>query len=168
MKSVRLKAKVLTLRVENKIRLIAAGKIISAFHMLRVIALGADTINSARGMMFALGCIQARHCNTDACPTGIATQNPMRYQALDVTDKSKRIANYHRSMIYHLVDLLEVAGLKSTADIKPYHLQHRVNGSEIKDFSELYEHIEHNCLINNDTIPENWQSDWERASLNHW
>lgn len=149
--------------VRNKIRIIAAGKIISAFHMLRVIALGADTINSARGMMFALGCIQARHCNTDACPTGIATQNPARYQALDVTDKSQRIANYHRSMIHHLVDLLEVAGLKSTTDIKPYHIQHRINGSEITDFSKLYEHIEHNCLINDDTIPEDWRSDWKRA-----
>lgn len=150
--------------VRNKIRIIAAGKIISAFHMLRVIALGADTINSARGMMFALGCIQARHCNTDTCPTGVATQNPARYQALDVFDKGERVANYHRSMIYHLVDLLEVAGLQSTEDIKPHHLHRRVNGAMIKDFSELYESLETGCLLKADQIPQSWKSLWEQAN----
>jgi glutamate synthase domain-containing protein 2 len=62
--------------LRDRIRIVASGKFFSAFHMLRVIALGADTVNSARGMVFALGCIQSRSCNTDHCPTGIATQNP--------------------------------------------------------------------------------------------
>ena len=154
--------------VRNKVRIIAAGKIISAFHMLRVIALGADTINSARGMMFALGCIQARHCNTDTCPTGVATQNPARYKALDVTDKGERVANYHRSMIHHLVDLLEVAGLHSTEDIKPHHLQRRVNGATIKSFAELYENIETDSLLAGNTIPEDWKKSWDQANADKW
>lgn len=154
--------------LREDIRIIAAGKIISAFHMLRVLALGADTINSARGMMFALGCIQARHCNTDECPTGIATQNPSRYQALDVTDKGERVANYHESMIHHLVDLLGVAGLKDISEIQPWHINRRVNGAETKNYSEIYESLETACLVNPETVPENWKAEWERASSGNW
>jgi len=91
--------------LRDDIRIIVAGKVISAFHMMRVLALGADTINSARGMMFSLGCIQSRHCNTDKCPTGIATQDPARYKNLDIDIKGDRVSNYHRSMIHHLVDI---------------------------------------------------------------
>ena len=153
--------------LRNKIRLVAAGKIISAFHMVRTIALGADTINSARGMMFALGCIQARHCNTDACPTGIATQNPARYQALDVADKGERVAHYHKAMIHHLVDLLAVAGLRSTDDIKPHHIQRRVSEVEVKSYAEIYEALKEGCLVGAE-IPEHWKKDWDLASENDW
>lgn len=154
--------------VRDKIKIIAAGKIISAFHMLRVIALGADTINSARGMMFALGCIQSRHCNTDACPTGIATQNPARYQALDVTDKGERVEKYHESMIHHLVDLLAVAGLQTTEEVKPHHIQRRINNMEVKSYNEIYEFIKPNSLLSEGTIPKNWKRDWELANSEHW
>lgn len=154
--------------VRSKIRIIAAGKIISAFHMVRIMALGADTINSARGMMFALGCIQSRHCNTDKCPTGIATQNPKRYQALDVTDKGERVANYHRSMIHHLVELLEVAGLQSTEEIQPWQVNRRISGVEVKNYSEIYEALEKNCLLGKESIPKSWKNDWERANSMHW
>jgi len=154
--------------VRDKVRIIAAGKIISAFHMMRVIALGADTINSARGMMFALGCIQSRHCNTDQCPTGIATQNPKRYQALDVTDKGERVEKYHRSMIHHLVELLEVAGLENTEDIKPWHINRRINGVEVKNYSEIYEVLDEGCLLKSKTIPDNWKKEWEQANALKW
>ena len=85
--------------LRDKVRVIASGKVFSAFHLLRVVALGADTANSARGMMFSLGCIQSRSCNTDHCPTGIATQNPSRNKALVVEDKGRRVAifySFHR------------------------------------------------------------------------
>ena len=154
--------------VRDKLRIIAAGKIISAFHMVRVIALGADTINSARGMMFALGCIQARHCNTDQCPTGIATQNPKRYQALDVTDKSERVANYHRAMIHHLVEILEVAGLESTEEIEPWHVNRRINNETVKNYSEIYEFIDKDCLLKEETTPDTWSNDWARANATQW
>ena len=80
--------------LRDEIRLIASGKILTAFHLLRIIALGADTANSARGMMMALGCIQARSCNTDRCPTGIATTDPSRSKGLVVSDKAQRVANF--------------------------------------------------------------------------
>lgn len=154
--------------VRDKVRIIGSGKIISAFHMARVIALGADNINSARGMMFALGCIQSRHCNTDKCPTGIATQNPTRYNALDVEDKGERVANYHRSMIKHLVELLEVSGLHSTEEIEPRHVNRRINTTEIKTYAEIYEQLEEGCLLSDKSIPKNWKKDWELACANRW
>lgn len=154
--------------LRNKIRIIAAGKIISAFHMMRVIALGADTVNSARGMMFALGCIQSRHCNTDKCPTGVATQDPARYKMLDVADKGQRVANYHRSMIHHLVDLLQVAGLTSTEDVKLWHINRRTNSKEIKNYQEIYQNLEEGCLLEPDTVPDNWKNDWNRANSQQW
>ena len=92
--------------VRDKMRIIASGKILSAFHLLRALALGADAVNSARGMMMALGCIQARSCNTDHCPTGIATQNRARSAGLVVSDKAQRVANFHRSTVTNLVELL--------------------------------------------------------------
>ena len=154
--------------VRDKVRIIAAGKIISAFHMMRVIALGADTVNSARGMMFALGCIQSRHCNTDKCPTGVATQDPARYKMLDVTDKGERVANYHRSMIHHLVDLLQVAGLTGTEDIKLWHINRRVNGEEIKNYQEIYKNLEKCCLLELKKAPDNWKNDLKRANSQQW
>ncbi len=153
--------------LRDKIRLVAAGKIISAFHMVKIIALGADTVNSARGMMFALGCIQARHCNTDACPTGIATQNPTRYQALDVSDKGERVAHYHKSMIHHLMDLLAVAGVRSTDDIKPHHIQRRVSEVEVKSYEEIYDVLQKGDLLSKE-LPKHWQKDWNLASANAW
>jgi len=154
--------------VRDKIRIIAAGKVISAFHMMRIIALGADTVNSARGMMFALGCIQSRHCNTDQCPTGIATQNPKRYQALDVTDKGERVAKYHRSMVHHLVELLEVAGLESLEDVKPWHINRRINASDVKNYSEIYEALDKGCLLDKKIIPNSWKQIWEQANAERW
>lgn len=79
--------------LRDRIRIIASGKVTTPYHMLRLMALGADTINSARAMMFALGCIQSRQCHKDTCPTGVATQNPARYKALDVDIKAKRVAS---------------------------------------------------------------------------
>ncbi|GAA0419826.1 FMN-binding glutamate synthase family protein [Cocleimonas flava] len=154
--------------VRDDIRIIAAGKVISAFHMMRVLALGADTINSARGMMFALGCIQSRHCNTDKCPTGIATQEPVRYEALDVTDKGQRVANYHHSMVKHIVELLEVAGINHTEEVMPWHINRRASATEIKSYYDIYETLEEGCLLSKKTIPEKWQRSWDMANADTW
>ena len=134
--------------LRDDIKLIAAGKMFSAFHMLRSMALGADIVNSARGMMLALGCIQSRACNSDHCPTGIATQNPSRNKALVVTDKAQRVANYHMETMQQLVELLGAAGLQSLADLEPEHINRRVQGTEIKTYADLYPTIEPGCLLN--------------------
>jgi len=154
--------------LRDKMRLIAAGKVFSAFHMARTMALGADTVNVARGMMLALGCIQSRSCNNDHCPTGIATQNPERYMALDVTDKSERVARYQGAMIKHLVEIMEAAGLHRVEDISPDLVMRRVNNETVKTFSELYPALESGCLINENTVPDGWLRDWAAANPGQW
>ncbi|VAW75167.1 Ferredoxin-dependent glutamate synthase [hydrothermal vent metagenome] len=154
--------------LRERIRIIASGKVMSAFHMLRLMALGADTINSARAMMFALGCIQSRHCNQDTCPTGIATQNPARYEALDVNDKSVRVANYHASMIKNLMELVATAGLNDLSKLRPRHINRRVDGTEIRNYAELYPCVEEGSLLSDSDRPECWRNDWEQASSSGW
>jgi len=154
--------------LRDEIRLIAAGKVYSAFHMIRTMALGADTINMARGMMLALGCIQSRSCNTDHCPTGIATQNPDRYLALDVTDKSERVARFHEANITHLIELLEAAGIHTLEEIKPHLLMRRIDNQTVKSFAELYPQLTPGCLLESKTTPEDWCADMDLASVNRW
>lgn len=154
--------------LRDRVRIIASGKIFSAFHLLRAVALGADTVNSARGMMFALGCVQSRSCNTDHCPTGIATQNPARNKALVVEDKAGRVANFHREMIKNLVELLAVCGLDSLEELEPGHINQRVKGTVIKNYAELYPVITSCCLLTEADRPDNWQKDWEMASAERW
>jgi len=154
--------------VRDKIKIMAAGKIFSAFHLLRAIALGADSVNSARGMMLALGCIQARSCNTDHCPTGIATQDPVRSNGLVVTDKAQRVANYHAATIDQLTELVAAAGLDSLDKLEPKHINRRVQGTEIKTYAQLYPTIEAGCLLDESTVPDNWKEDWSAASATSW
>ena len=154
--------------LRDEMRLIAAGKVFSAFHMVRTMALGADTVNMARGMMLALGCIQSRSCNSDHCHTGIATQNPDRYKALDVTDKSERVARFHNATVTHLIELLESAGIHQLDDIKPNLVMHRVDNQTVKSFAELYPQLESGCLLNAATTPEDWTAELTLASADKW
>lgn len=154
--------------LRDKIRVIASGKIFSAFHLLKIIALGADTANSARGMMFALGCIQSRSCNTDKCPTGIATQNASRNKALVVEDKARRVANFHHEMIKNLVELLALSGLENLQELEPRHINHRVKGTDIKDYSQLYPCITSQCLLSGTDMPDTWRKNWEVARADRW
>ena len=154
--------------LRDDIRVIASGKVLSAFHLLKLIALGADSVNSARAMLFSLGCIQSRSCNTDMCPTGIATQNPARVKALVVEDKVIRVANYHRQMMKHLVELLGAAGLQKLSDLKPEHIMHRVQGTNIQSYESMFPSIEPGCLLNETDRPNGWYTDWQQASETTW
>jgi glutamate synthase domain-containing protein 2 len=124
--------------VREDIRVIASGKVMTAFNLFEKLALGADLCNSARGMMLALGCIQAYRCNTNKCPTGIATNNPHLTSGLDVTDKSVRVANYHRKTMEAFCDLLGAAGLKTPQEISLKNISRREN-NRIVNLSEIYE-----------------------------
>ena len=103
--------------LRSQIKLGASGKIISAFDITRACAIGADWCNSARGFMFAVGCIQARTCHTDLCPTGVATQDEMRQKALDPEDKAHRVFHYHQNTLHALSELLSAAGFNHTSDL---------------------------------------------------
>ena len=154
--------------VRDKVRIIASGKMFSAFHILRALALGADTVNSARGFMLSLGCIQARTCNTDHCPTGIATQNSSRNKAIVVTDKAQRVANFHKETITNLVELVGAAGLDSVEQLRPKHINRRVQGTDVKTYAHLYPSVTANCLLNESSVPNDWQEDWNTASSESW
>jgi len=154
--------------LRDKMRIIASGKAMSAFHVLRLMALGADTVNSARAMMFALGCIQSRHCNQDTCPTGVATQNPARYKALDVNDKGQRVANYQNSIVENLMELIAAAGLCRLEEIKPWHINSRVNRTTIMSYAELHPLISEGCLLSEEALPLDWKNDWQSATVNAW
>jgi glutamate synthase domain-containing protein 2 len=136
--------------------------------MLRLAALGADALNSARGMMFALGCIQARHCNTDKCPTGVTTQNPARYKMLDVTDKGVRVFNYHQATTKMLAELVGLLGVTSLTDVKPWHINRRVNQHSVQTYEDIYPEMETGFLLSDATMSDEWQRDWDRCESGRW
>ncbi len=140
------------LDLRDKIRIGAAGKITGAFDVARTLAMGADWCNSARGFMFALGCIQSRSCHNDQCPTGVATQDPSRWRALDVEDKANRVFNFHQNTLKALRDLLGAAGLEHPRQLGPEHILRRVSPTEIRSLASLYRFVEKGELL--DHIPE--------------
>jgi glutamate synthase domain-containing protein 2 len=120
------------LGLRERVRLGASGRIISAFDIARAMALGADWCNSARGFMFALGCIQAQHCHTGHCPTGVTTQDPQRQRALVVPDKAERVHQFHRSTLHALQELVQAAGLQHPGEITAGHIVRRVAGDQVR------------------------------------
>ena len=126
------------INLRERIRIGASGKIITAFDVARTIAMGADWCNSARGFMFALGCLQSQTCHSGHCPTGVATQDPMRMRALVVTDKSERVFQYHRNTLSALKDLLSAAGLSHPRELGPEHVIRRVSSTEVRSLAALH------------------------------
>ncbi len=124
--------------LKKDIKVIASGKVLTGFHMARVIALGADMVNSARAMMMAVGCIQALQCNTNTCPVGVATQDHKLIKGLDVADKTDRVYNFHKETVKSFIELMGAAGVSNPKDLSRKHLNRRVSMSEIKMYSELY------------------------------
>jgi len=124
--------------LRDQIKIISSGKVVSAFDMIKLLSLGADAIYSARAMMLALGCIQALECNSNKCPTGVATQNPNLYKGVDITDKTQRVFNYHHETMEALAHTLGAMGLEKTEDLRAHHIMKRVSQTEIKTFEEIY------------------------------
>lgn len=133
--------------LREKVRLGASGKVISAFDMARIMALGADWCNSARAYMFAIGCIQAQVCHTGRCPTGVTTQDPKRQKALVVADKSIRVANYHANTLKALGELLGAAGLHHPGELRPHHIARRIPNGEVRVLSALFPDLEKGELL---------------------
>jgi len=154
--------------LRDSIRIIAAGKIVTAFHMFSTMALGADLCNAARSMMLALGCIQARRCNTNTCPAGIATQDPARYLGVDVKDKAHRVAEYHRATIRAFLELLAGAGLADPREIHSHQVLRRIDPFTIKHFDEIYPTLDRDALLDNSTRPASWRDDWTAAIAERW
>ncbi len=136
------------LDIRDRIRLGCSGKIATAFDMARAMAIGADWCNSARGFMFALGCIQSLSCHTDRCPTGVTSQDPLRNRALYVPHKIDRVYNYHHSTLIALAELLAAAGLEHPQQLRPIHFSQRTSTTEVCTFAQLYPALQPGELIN--------------------
>lgn len=135
--------------LRDQIKIGAAGKIVSAFDIASTFALGADWVNSGRGFMFAIGCIQAQSCHTNQCPVGVATQDRDRQKALHVPTKAERVFNFHKNTLHALADMIAAAGLRHPSELDAHHLAQRINDREIKNYAQLHYFMEENALINN-------------------
>ena len=151
------------INARDRIKLGASGKIISAFDIARVMALGADWCNSARGFMFALGCIQSQSCHTDRCPTGVSTQDRVRQRALVVPDKAERVYNFQRATVESLAELVAAAGLEHPTQFAPAHFSRRVSQHEVMSFAQLYPSLEPGELIAG-TGDKRFEIPWAMAS----
>ncbi len=133
--------------LRDRIRVIASGKVNTGFQIASKVALGADMCNAARAMMFALGCIQALRCNTNQCPTGVATQDPALVNGLHVGDKAQRVARYHAETVKSFVEVLGAAGLRSAQELKPWFILKRVSAMDVKSYGDIYPPLEPGALL---------------------
>lgn len=134
--------------IKKYIKLIASGKVATGFDLVKNFALGADMCNSARGMMFALGCIQALECNMNTCPTGVATQDKSLMRGLVVEDKKVRVANFHKQTVSSAIQMIGAAGLTKPCDLHRMFIYRRINHSQIQTYGELFPYIPKGSLLN--------------------
>ncbi|WP_019672333.1 FMN-binding glutamate synthase family protein [Psychrobacter lutiphocae] len=149
--------------IRDKIKIGVSGKIVSAFDIAKMLALGADWCNSARGFMFAVGCIQSRSCHTNTCPTGVATQDPYREKALDVPSKSERVANFHRNTLKSLANFVGSVGLSHPYDLKPYHIARRTHDGSIKLLSRFFYFMDEGVLLRDGARADIYNQMWLMA-----
>jgi glutamate synthase domain-containing protein 2 len=153
--------------LRDKIKILASGKVATGFDMMHKIALGADTCNAARAMMFAVGCIQSLKCNTNECPTGVATQDKARNRAIISEHKRFHVFNYHKATIESFLDLTGAIGVDHPDKLKPRHIFHRVSEGVSKNYADLYPELDPGELLRNDIHPE-FAKDWAKASSQHF
>ena len=149
--------------IREKIKLGVRGKIVSGFDIARLLALGADWCNSARGFMFAVGCIQSRSCHTNTCPTGVATQDPFRQKALDVPSKAERVASYHKNTLKSLASIVGAVGLQHPSQLQPYHIARRLDDGQIKLLSKFFYFTDKGALLDHNARSEVFNQMWVMA-----
>ena len=152
--------------LRDKIKIGAAGKVVSAFDIARLMALGADWCNSARGFMFALGCIQAQTCHTGHCPTGVTTQDPKRQQSLVVPDKATRVYNFHQETLHALQELVQAAGIHHPNQITAHHIVRRSTDQKVRSLAQLIlTQLPDRALLESDlhALPVIYRQTWPRA-----
>lgn len=154
------------LDIRKHIKILASGKIISGFHIIRAMALGADACYSARAMMMAVGCIQALLCNTNKCPVGVATQDPRLTVGLVVEDKKTRVANFHKNTVESVIELLGASGLDKIENITRRHIYRRISFQSMLTYEEIFPSYETGSFLKE--IPDRYKLDFKYASADHW
>jgi len=153
--------------LRERVKVGCAGKVVSAFDIARLMALGADWCNSARGFMFALGCIQAQHCHTGHCPTGVTTQDPLRQRSLVVPDKAERVYNFHQQTLHALQELIQAAGVNHPAEITAHHIVRRSTDHKVKSLAQLIlTQLPNRALVDGElhSLPLIYRHSWPRAN----
>lgn len=148
--------------LRDRIRIGASGKVAAANDIVKRLIQGADYTNAARAMMMAAGCIQAQRCNTDKCPSGVATQNPRRARALDVTDKGERVYRYQQGTLEETTKIMAAMGCRTPADLTPHHLRRNITATQTHSYAELYEWLQPGELLADP--PKTWAAEWRAAS----
>lgn len=151
-------------RVRDKMKLGASGKLVSAAAMTKAMALGADWCNSARGFMFAVGCIQSQRCHTNKCPVGVTTQDPKLQRAIVVPDKATRVHQFHKNTVGALAEMIAAMGLDHPSQLHPDMVVKRISDSRVQAYSETYPLLNQGQLLDG-TAPERFQKWWDRASV---
>ena len=140
--------------LRDRVKVACAGKVVSAFDIARMMALGADWCNAARGFMFALGCLQAQACHTGHCPTGVTTQDAKRQQALVVPDKAERVFHFHQNTLKALLEIVQAAGLQHPKDIKPSHIVRRADDGQVRLLANLMPSVAAGSLLDDTKLAE--------------
>jgi glutamate synthase domain-containing protein 2 len=157
--------------LRHKIKIGCAGKVVSAFDMARLMALGADWCNSARGFMFALGCIQAQHCHTGQCPTGVTTQDPLRQMSLVVPDKATRVYHFHQQTLHALKEMVQAVGVGHPHDITAHHIVRRTADGKVQSLSQMVlNRLPEGALLTEElsTLPAIYQHHWPLANADRF
>ena len=148
--------------LKDKVRLACSGKQVSAFAIASSMALGADWVNTARGFMFSLGCIQSLNCHNNRCPTGLATSDKSRQRGLVVSDKAVRVANFHRNTVKALMEVVGAAGCQHPGELTPRHIMHRVTEDIVRPADEAYDLLMRGQLLS-DPEGTHLASEWRMA-----
>lgn len=149
--------------LRDRVKIISSGKINSGFGIIKHMVMGSDLCYSSRGMMLSLGCIQALQCNTNHCPTGVATQDPSLVNGLVVAQKNKRVANFHKATVKSFAEILGAMGFVDPKQLRPRHLMRRVSLSQVKDYSEIYPFINDGDLLKS-PVPKEFERAYQTSS----
>jgi glutamate synthase domain-containing protein 2 len=149
--------------LRDRLKLGASGKLVTSFDIAKALALGADWANSARGFMFSIGCIQAQACHTNHCPVGVATQDPLRQRALNVTEKSERVFRFHQNTLKALAEMTGAAGLAAPGDFRPHHLLMRERDRDMVTGEDVYPYLPDGFLLREEEDEFGYLGRWKRA-----
>ena len=126
----------------KRVRVICSGKMINPAGVAPALCLGADCVNSARGFMFALGCIQALQCNKNTCPTGITTHDEDLQKGLNPMSKAERVASYAKNLMHEVEVISHSCGVAEPRLLNRDHAQ-IINGQGMPEpMTSIYPHVE--------------------------
>ncbi|MBT5051471.1 MAG: FMN-binding glutamate synthase family protein [Rhodospirillaceae bacterium] len=124
--------------LKDRIKIIASGKLVNPIDVAWALCVGADFIVSARGFMFALGCIQALQCNKNTCPTGVTTHDPRLQRGLDPTDKAERVNNYVHNMVHEVEVISHSCGVRRPRLLRRYHARIMTDSGRSVPLDRIY------------------------------